>query len=1265
MLYRELVQFEPLDTIIQLRESADLGEARRLVKTYAFSDRMVEQLSGLVFPQLQMARGVDNKGIFIVGNYGTGKSHLMAVIAALAEHADLLAEVQNARVKEEAASFAGSYKVLRMELGAVTRRLYYIVTDQLSAFLHEQGVEYRFPRLDEVGENKTGLIQAVHLFNQRYPNHGLLLVIDELLDYLKAQDAAGLNLDFGFLRELGEVTELAPFRFMAGIQESLFDSPSFAFFAQSVQRVRARFDQVRIAREDIAYVVQQRLLAKSDPQIAWVTDHLRQFAGLYPAMADRLTEYARLYPIHPAYIEAFEQVYIAEKREVLKTLTAAIRTVLDKPVPANETGLISYDHYWSVILDDPSLRSQSGVISVVEKGAILHSRVAGGYTRPALKAMALRIIDGLCVQRLTTTDVRARIGVTAEELRDDLCLWTELPAQNRSARLLLDQVKTALREITRTVSGQFITYNEENGQYYIDPDKDVDVAAKIEERAELVSAEQMTQFYFDALRLLFSNLPTSVYVPGYQIWSYELPWVEHKVTRPGYLFFGPPNKRSTAQPPRDFYVYFLSPFAASDEAGGSAAAGEDDEVIFALEGVDEELRMGVRRYAAARMLSLESTDLAAQYATKADEQRRKVRQWLEGNLNARLRIHYRGAARTAPELLAAMRSTGSQDIEEMVRLMAAHLLDARFTDTYPDYPRFARLQTPVGEGGRSVAAGDAVRLIARGQRTQLASAIVEGLGLVEGSEVLRPLNSPYARHLLELLESRDALQVVNAGEVIVQVAGGQNPIWKERQFQLEPEWVAVLLVALVADGRVELNLGGSHPVLDAANVEAAATIAIADLANFRFYKRPRGVPVARWQQIFEGLGLQAGLIRDENTRREALRQLAERVQGDLERITAVSARIEHSLALWGESLFTDRISFTSRAGAVEGHSQLGGMRLSQTDLLPDFRGAKQFLEKLGRYNSPGKLQNLDLTEVQIVEGLAARRKGLASGQFVDLVVQFQPLAAYLETAAANLPDDDPWLAAAGQARAELLDALRDFAQTGAPLAAPAWRQRLEGLKRAYVQRYTGLHNTYVLNQAGDAARRRLLESDQTKQLKTLARIDLFGSGGLDGWSQALMAIPACQSYHEGLIEDAPTCPQCRFRAATGGSLAAGARVAVLEERRDALLAQWHSALRQELATQGAQAGIANMTAAERRPLDQYLALTGPAAAALPGGFVESANRALRGLRGLKLDGEEILAALTRPGLPCTFDELEARFRSYVQGLINQGNDRTSTRLNIE
>jgi hypothetical protein len=1263
MLYRELVEFEPLDTIIQLREAAEASEARRLVKTYAFSDRMVEQLTGLVFPQLQTVRGVDNKGIFIVGNYGTGKSHLMAVIAALAERADLMAEVKNERIRTEAATFAGCYKVLRMELGAVTRRLYYIVTDQISAFLQDEGIDYTFPRLEEVGENKSGLLEAMRLFNAKYPDHGLLLVVDEVLDYLRAQDAAGLNLDFGFLRELGEVTELAPFRFIAGVQESLFDSPSFAFFAQAVQRVRARFEQVRIAREDVAYVVQQRLLAKSDVQVAWITEHLRKFAVLYPAMADRLTEYARLFPIHPAYIEAFEQVYIAEKREVLKTLTAAIRTVLDTPVPTAETGLISYDHYWHVILDDPSLRSQAGVISVVEKGTTIRNRVEGGYTRPALEAMALRIVNALCVQRLTTTDVRAPIGITAEELRDDLCLWTALPAESRNGSLLLDQVKTALREIMRTVSGQFITYNKDNGQYYIDPDKDVDVEAKIEERADLVSAEQMTQFYYDALRQLFRGLPQSVYVPGYQIWSYELPWTEHKVTRPGYLFFGPPNKRSTAQPPRDFYIYFLSPFVEGPQA--ALAPTQDDEVVFTLSGMDQELRAGVRRFAAARLLSLESTDLAAQYAAKADEHVRKVRQWLERNLNARLRIHYRGSARTVPEVLAAMRSTASQDVEEMVRLMAAHMLEARFAEAYPDYPRFARLQTPVSEQGRGAAAMDAVRFIARGARTQLGYGIVDGLGLVDSSEVLRPLNSPYARHLFDLLEGRETLQVVNAGEVIVQVAGGATPLWKERRFQLEPEWVAVLLVALVADGRIELNLGGNHPVLDAASVEAAYSIALADLGNFRFYKRPRGVPVARWQQIFEGLGLQAALIRDENTRREALRQLAERVQRDLERVTIVIGKIENGLALWGESLYTDRIRFNTRDGAVEGHSHLGSMRLSQTDLLPDLRAARQFLEKLSRYNAPGKLQNLDLTEAQIVEGLAACRKSLRTGEFVDLVAQFQPLAAYLETAAANLREDDPWLGAAGQARAELVDVLRGYAQNGAPLATSTWRQRLEQLKRAYVDRYSELHRTYVLDQAGEGDRQQLLTGPRAAQLKRLAGIDLFGPNELNSWRAAVTAVPACAGYHPGVIADAPTCPACRFRAAAAGAHGAGERVALLDRRLDALLAQWHSALRSELAKAGAQAAIANMTAAERRPIEQYLALGDPAAAALPHLFVESANQALRGLRAVKLDGEAILAALRNPGMPCTVDELESRFRAYVLELLGQGNDRTSTRLTIE
>ena len=86
MKYSDLIQFEPIETVVQLREADTAADARRLVETFVISDRMAELLAELVFPQLQFSKPADNKGILVVGNYGTGKSHLMAVVSAVAEH---------------------------------------------------------------------------------------------------------------------------------------------------------------------------------------------------------------------------------------------------------------------------------------------------------------------------------------------------------------------------------------------------------------------------------------------------------------------------------------------------------------------------------------------------------------------------------------------------------------------------------------------------------------------------------------------------------------------------------------------------------------------------------------------------------------------------------------------------------------------------------------------------------------------------------------------------------------------------------------------------------------------------------------------------------------------------------------------------------------------------------------------------------------------------------------------------------------------------
>ena len=51
------------------------------------------------------------------------------------------------------------------------------------------------------------------------------------VDY-RTREQRALILDLGFLRELGEVAASCSFRFLGGLQETLFENPRFSFVAQ-------------------------------------------------------------------------------------------------------------------------------------------------------------------------------------------------------------------------------------------------------------------------------------------------------------------------------------------------------------------------------------------------------------------------------------------------------------------------------------------------------------------------------------------------------------------------------------------------------------------------------------------------------------------------------------------------------------------------------------------------------------------------------------------------------------------------------------------------------------------------------------------------------------------------------------------------------------------------------------------------------------------------------------------------------------------------
>lgn len=123
MKYGSLIQFDPIESVVQLRDADKLGAAHQLVSSYVISNEMAERLTQLVIPQLQFDQPVDNKGLLVVGNYGTGKSHLMSVVSSLAADASLLEGLKNDGVRDAAAQIAGRFKVIRTEIGATTMSL--------------------------------------------------------------------------------------------------------------------------------------------------------------------------------------------------------------------------------------------------------------------------------------------------------------------------------------------------------------------------------------------------------------------------------------------------------------------------------------------------------------------------------------------------------------------------------------------------------------------------------------------------------------------------------------------------------------------------------------------------------------------------------------------------------------------------------------------------------------------------------------------------------------------------------------------------------------------------------------------------------------------------------------------------------------------------------------------------------------------------------------------------------------------------------------
>lgn len=1225
--YSELINFEPVESVVQLKDANDARRAEQLLSTYVISENMANKITDEIIENLQFERQVDNKGMLIVGNYGTGKSHLMSVISTIAEIDGASVHLRNAVVSDKAKEIEGKFKVIRAEFGAVTMSLRDIICRELERGLEDMGIDFSFPPASEVTNNKDMFFEMMELFNEEYPEKGLLLVIDELLDYLRGRKDQELVLDLGFLREVGEVCSKSRFRFISGVQEMLFDNPKFSFVADSLRRVKERFREVRIVREDIAFVVSERLLKKNDEQKALIREHLKKFTKMYNGLNENLEHFVSMFPIHPDYLETFEKVSINEKRVALQTISSEMKKLLNEPVPEEETGFVSFDRYWGYIEADSSLRTNDNVRLVMNKLQTLKNCIQNTVRRQ-YKPIANQLVNALAVYRLTTDDLKTPIGLTSEALRDELFVsHPMLLEMGEDAEFLLLQIETALNEVRKAASFQFLSQNEANGQYYIDVDKAMAVDDLIKDRGESLNDNQLDRYYFQVLKQATEVTSQKEYVDGYKIWLHEIPWKSHMVKREGYLFFGAPNERSTAQPERDFYIYMLQPF----EEPKFKDEEKEDEIFFRLVKKDDNFVNLLRLYGGASEMYNDTATNRHLYKPKMEENFKKLVQWLRNNFLDAYEIVYRGGK---PQ---TVREYGifsqPETLIDAIDTVAQEKLSVYFEMKYKDYPKF-KVSVPIAKGSIHTYATDALRYL-NGMKTNQGEVVLKAFNLIDNKGKLTTQNSIYAQWVLDLLNQKTNGQVLNQNELIevISTVQGTDDQRLTKEFRLEPEWLVVVLGALIQSAEIVVTLNGK--TYEAINYSDFIQTKINDLTYFTHIKKPTGLPINAVQALIDMFNAPTVNFSNPNSVDVAIKDIITKAKEETNKVIKMIGTVQNKFQIWDGQIFTNS---------------------EKEERIASLKSLSEFLQGIQRYDTRAKMNNLAY-DVQKIAAEAENLKLVHQlNSLQQKITEINPIAQYLERARLIATPGREWNDNTSLALENLSDALKAHEDCVKEISV------LNELKEQYIQHYMKLHQESRLTATENRQKSTLINDPRTKALQLLTReVELLSAQSFKDWNSKLGSLQVCFNLTPQEMQHSPECPHCHFTTREERTIAR----LKLKELQDQLNQMMETSTETLLTTfndPDVKDSI-NYLDSQQKKLITQLITDKKFELPINPNLITAINTVLKGIQKEQVEVERLLSVFGN-GNPITVDEARRNFDLLLRELVGN-KDKSSVRLEVK
>lgn len=1017
MKYKDLIQFDPIDEIIKFGQLDNEDYRAKLVKNFVCSNLYETHIIPQICAKLDLNATTETKGIQIVGNYGTGKSHLMSLFSIIAENADYLPLLQSQKAKEWLKTIAGKYMVYRFELGN-NQELWDIVCYQIDKALAAWGVDYSISEDTTPATYSEKLQLMMAAFEEVHEGKGFMLVIDEMLSYLKGRsEPSKLNRDLAVLQAFGQMSDRTHFRMVFGVQELIYRSPEFQFAKEMLSHVNERYIDLTIQKEDVQFIVQQRLLQKNEHQKAQIRQHLSQFTVMFPHMNNNLDTYVNLFPVHPSYFENFSLIRIGKsQREVLKTLSRKFASIMEDDVPNSEPGLICYDSYWQDMLSNVDLKADPDVSKVSDIAALIDQKIEDNFTRGLApkKKLAHRIVSAASIKMLQA-DLSHANGVTADSLANDLC---HIDSTCENYDELVDLAFTrVLDSIVSATIGQYFEKGESN-EYHLRIEGGVNYEQKVKDYTLQMSPEQKDEYFF---KFLAEVLPVEgdTYRTGFNIWPHAIEWQSHKCNRAGYIFMGNPSSRSTTHPQQHFYIYFMPIFNNAAKSRGS----EIDSVYFIMDGLSEEFKQKVTLYGSA--LSQEgsaSSDEKPKYKLLREKYFKEARNLFNEQLLTNTQVEYVGEQHP----LQVMQGAQGDSKIDIVSNVTSFIMEQQFETENPCYPKFTALLQPLTKENRENMLRSARSKIANPMAmNRNGEAILMGLGLWEDGH-LSTEHSQYARSLKQKLESKGG-QVVNRDEIL-ELFFADTHEYLSSDFHIESDLQMLVMGTMAALGEIEIVLNGGNR-LNASNIACINNIAPQDNYSFSNICPPKGINIPLIRELMIGfLGIDRTAELDVPNS-SVFADLSSKAKNVEDRVVTLQHRIHNGYSAAGVEIIS----------ADEARS-----------LNNEFDRLKGMANQIQRYNSKAKMRNiewsLDLVRTTMQE---TRQKLEKIERMLKELREFDSYISYLRTALSNI--NEPNL------RKDICDAIDKLKDVVGKDEAErnAYKAELDALKNRYADWYMG------------------------------------------------------------------------------------------------------------------------------------------------------------------------------------------------------------------